>query len=110
MIYHQLQSEKREKRRSSYMSLMINDLLARSIIAFLFRVDIESAPQWLSEKKEKEMQRLKNKMMKKKKKEEGEEEEKQKLLLLSAWSCWAAMWQCVLSREMIPNQLYCGTS
>ena len=105
MIYHQLQSEKREKRRSSYMSLMINDLLARSIIAFLFRVDIESAPQWLSEKKEKEMQRLKNKMMKKKK-----EEEKQRLLLLSAWSCWAAMWQCVLSRQMIPNQLYCGTS
>ena len=58
-IYHQLQSEKREKRRSSYMSLMINDLLVRSIIAFLFRVDIESAPQWLSEEKEKEMQRLK---------------------------------------------------
>lgn len=90
MIYHQLQSEKREKRRSSYMSLMINDLLARSIIAFLIRVDIESAPQWLSEKKEKEMQRLRNKMTKKKK----EEEEKQKVLLLSAWSCWAAMWQC----------------
>ena len=73
------------------MSLMINDLLARSIIAFLIRVDIESAPQWLSEKKEKEMQRLRNKMTKKKKKKE---EEKQKVLLLSAWSCWAAMWQC----------------
>ena len=55
---------------------MINDLLARSITAFLFRADIESAPQWLSEKREKEMQRLK-------KKTEKEKKEKQKLLLLS---------------------------
>ena len=40
MIYHRLQSGKSERRRSTYMLLMINDLLPHSVGALPFHVYI----------------------------------------------------------------------